>query len=172
MLLAQNTVIHLGSEAITQGLPFANNLSTPEVGFGTFLSGILSAILVIAVLLAFLYLIWGAIEWISAGGDKGKVEKARDRITQSIIGLIVLASILVIFDLAQNFLGVNILDFGGNGGPTGSTSNGSASKGTSQPAGGSNPINVPGLLGPGGSSNKTTNGNTINSNNSPAKVVK
>lgn len=153
MLLAQNTVIHLGSEAITQGLPFANSVSTPEAGFGTFLSGILSAILVIAVLLAFLYLVWGAIEWISSGGDKGKVEKARDRMTQSIIGLIVLGAILAIFGLVQSFLGVSILNFGGSSGSsTGSSSNGSASKGTAAPA--ANPLNVPGLLGTGVNANK------------------
>ena len=43
-----------------------------------------------------IYFIWGAIEWISSGGDKGKVENARNRITQSVIGLIVLVGSYVI----------------------------------------------------------------------------
>lgn len=40
--------------------------------------------------------LWGAIEWITAGGDSGKVGKARDKITQAIIGLVILVGSFVI----------------------------------------------------------------------------
>jgi hypothetical protein len=43
----------------------------------------------IAVLIFFL---WGALEWITAGGDSSKIEKARNKITQSIVGLVILVS--------------------------------------------------------------------------------
>ena len=65
----------------------------------------------IAALLVLFYLIWGGIEWITAGGDKGKVEKARNRITQAIIGLIVLAASTAILSLVQGFLGVTLINF-------------------------------------------------------------
>lgn len=111
-------------EAIRQGIPFANTIASPEAGFGGFLSNILSGVMVIAVLMVLLYLIWGAIEWISSGGDKGKVEKARNRMTQAVIGLIVLAATLALMTIVQNFLGVRLLNFGGGGGTGNSTGGG------------------------------------------------
>ena len=73
--------------------------------FGSFINGILSFVMVIAALLVFLYLIWGGIEWITSGGDKGKTESARNKITSAIIGLIVVAASYAILTLALNFLG-------------------------------------------------------------------
>lgn len=90
-----------------QDLPGA----TIEGGFGGYVSQILAGILAIAAILVFIYLIWGGIDWISAGGDKGKTEKARDKITQAVIGLVVLVSAVAIFTLLQNFLGIEILTF-------------------------------------------------------------
>ena len=50
--------------------------------------------------------LWGALEWITAGGDSGKIEKARNRIMQSIIGLIILVSSFVILGfISQLFFG-------------------------------------------------------------------
>jgi len=64
-------------------------------------------IITIGGLAVLLYFLWGAIEWITAGGDKGKIESARNRIVQAIIGMILLASSYVIINA------VNILFFGG-----------------------------------------------------------
>jgi hypothetical protein len=46
--------------------------------FGKLINGVLSFVMVIAALLVFLYLIWGGIEWITSGGDKGKTESWLD----------------------------------------------------------------------------------------------
>jgi hypothetical protein len=73
--------------------------------FGSLINGILSFVMVIAALLVFLYLIWGGIEWITSGGDKGKTESARNKITSAVIGLIVVAASYAILTLALNFLG-------------------------------------------------------------------
>ncbi len=57
----------------------------------------------LAVIIMFL---WGAIEWIVAGGDSGKVQKARDRITQAMIGLVLLVgSFVIISYLGKVFFG-------------------------------------------------------------------
>ena len=53
------------------------------------LGGILTFILIIAVIISLVYLIWGGIKWITSGGDKGNVETARNQIIAAIIGLIV-----------------------------------------------------------------------------------
>ena len=59
----------------------------------------------ISALLVFSQLIWGGLEWITSGGDKGKVEGARNKITAAVIGLIIVASSFAILQLVLNFLG-------------------------------------------------------------------
>jgi hypothetical protein len=78
--------------------------------FGGLINGVLSFVMVIAALLVFLYLIWGGIEWITSGGDKGKTEAARNKITSAIIGLIVVAASYAVLTLALNFLGFSDLN--------------------------------------------------------------
>lgn len=48
------------------------------------------AIITIGAIMVLIYFLWGAIDWIGAGGDTAKVDKARNRITNSIIGLFLL----------------------------------------------------------------------------------
>ena len=72
---------------------------------------LLEAVVMVAALTLFVYLIWGGVDWITSGGDKGKVEGARNKITQAIIGMVVLASAVAIFSLIQNFFGFEVLTF-------------------------------------------------------------
>lgn len=93
-----------------------NDLAGSGTTFGGFLGNILSGVMVIALLMALLYLVWGAVQWIYSGGDSSKVQKARDRMTQAMVGILVLSATLAIFGLLQAFLGVEIIqfDFGGS----------------------------------------------------------
>lgn len=78
---------------------------------GALINQALKFVMVIAALLVFLYLIWGGIEWITSGGDKGKTESARNKITAAVIGLVVVAASFAILQLALTFLNVgNIND--------------------------------------------------------------
>ncbi len=131
MLVAQ-TVLRIGEEAANQSLPFADQLKSADAGFGSFISGILSGVLVIAAILVLLYLIWGGIEWITSGGDKAKAEKARNRITQAIIGIIVLAASTAIMSVVQGFLGVQLINFSGVGGGGGGGGTGAGSGASSK----------------------------------------
>jgi hypothetical protein len=88
---------------ITPGKGFATS-------FGGLVNGVVSFVMVIAAVLVFLYLIWGGIEWITSGGDKGKTEAARNKITSAVIGLIVIAASYAILTLALNFLGFSSLN--------------------------------------------------------------
>lgn len=89
--------------------PLANIDITPPEGFAanfsSLINGVLSFVLVIAALLVFLYLIWGAFDWITSGGDKGKTDRARQKIISAVIGLIIIASSYAILTLALRFLG-------------------------------------------------------------------
>lgn len=65
--------------------------------------------LVLGVIYFFVYLIWGAIDWISSGGDKQKLESARGKITNALVGLVVLFAIFAVLRLIEAFFHIQIL---------------------------------------------------------------
>jgi hypothetical protein len=64
---------------------------------------------IIGSIIFFFMLLMGAIQWISSGGDKGKLESARGRITSAIIGIVLLLASFAIIKIIETFFGVNIL---------------------------------------------------------------
>ncbi|MDH5533403.1 MAG: hypothetical protein OEX81_03185 [Candidatus Pacebacteria bacterium] len=66
---------------------------------GQLFNTVLRFVLIISALLVFVYLIWGGIEWVTSGGDKGKTESARNKITAAVIGLVIVAASYAIFTL-------------------------------------------------------------------------
>jgi len=75
-----------------------NNAAEASTG-STFLSYFITlwrALITVGALVVIVMFLWGAIEWISAGGDSAKVQKARDKMTQAIVGLIILVGSFVI----------------------------------------------------------------------------
>ncbi|MCB9801832.1 MAG: hypothetical protein H6774_01965 [Pseudomonadales bacterium] len=118
------TTINLSQEAAAQNLTGYD--ADPSGGMAFLIGRILSIAIVVGAVLLLLYLVWGGIEWIASGGDKGKLESARSKITQSIIGMIVLAGSVALFMLVQAFLGFQVLQFnfvGGSRNPGGNTPN-------------------------------------------------
>lgn len=64
------------------------------------------AIIALGGLAVLLYFVWGAIQWITAGGDSSKIEKARNMIMQAVIGMIILvASFTIIGVISSVFFG-------------------------------------------------------------------
>ena len=57
-----------------------------------------------------IYVAWGGISWITAGGDKGKLTEAKDRITQAIVGMAILVGTVAIAIFLGQVLGVDILN--------------------------------------------------------------
>lgn len=85
-------------------------ITEPTTGFktiGNAISNFITIALGVAVILVLVMLIIGAYEWITSGGDKEAVAKARNRIINALIGLVVLA---VAFALAR--LGGQIVGLG------------------------------------------------------------
>jgi len=78
--------------------------------FGNLINALLSLVMVISALLVFLVLILSAFQWITSGGDKGKVDGARSRITAAIIGLIIVSASYAILTLVLRFLGFSDLN--------------------------------------------------------------
>ncbi|MEN8253604.1 MAG: hypothetical protein ABFQ62_04485 [Patescibacteria group bacterium] len=56
----------------------------------------------IGAIILLIYLLWGGIDWITSGGDSGKVANARNKMTQGVIGMIILAFSFVIVGFIGN----------------------------------------------------------------------
>lgn len=108
--LAQVT-LDIAGEAQKQGLLGAENAQTTDGGFGIWLSNILSVVMVLGAVACLALIIMGAIQWITSGGDKAKIEDARNKISAAIIGLIALAATIALFNLVADFLGITAIKF-------------------------------------------------------------
>lgn len=75
---------------------------------GTLISNIAGLLFIFAFLLTFLYFIMGGIQWLTSGGDKTQLEQARNKITNAIVGLIIIAAAYAIFTLVGQFLGIDV----------------------------------------------------------------
>lgn len=81
--------------------------SDPNVGFGKFIAFGIRTFIIIAGLFMLLYLLWGALDWITSGGEKEKITKAQNKITNAVIGMVLIFAIFAIFNLvAGNLLGI------------------------------------------------------------------
>ena len=105
----------------TNLLAVANEITNPALGktlegltgvdfFGKLVPALIGLSLFVGVLVFFFILIIGAIQWISSGGDKQGLEAARGKISNALIGLVILFSIFAIANLIETFFpGLKIL---------------------------------------------------------------
>lgn len=86
----------------------ANAYTTGGSALGGLISSIVGALFIAAFLLAFFYLIQGGITWITASGDKTKLEKARDEITNAMVGIVIVGAAYALSTLVAKFFGLDI----------------------------------------------------------------
>ncbi len=80
-----------------------------EEFLGKFLPKAVGLVLVFGAVAFFFMFVWGAISWMVSGGDKAGVESAKGKITNSIIGMVLLLGTFAIIGLIENFFGIDIL---------------------------------------------------------------
>lgn len=85
-----------------------NSLSG-ESFIGQFIPKAIGLLFVFGGLAFFFMFLWGAISWILSGGDKAHVEAAKGRITNALIGLVLLIMSIAIIKLIERFFGIDIL---------------------------------------------------------------
>ncbi|MCL5439152.1 MAG: hypothetical protein M1268_04150 [Patescibacteria group bacterium] len=82
-------------------------LITPT-DFGPMVGRVIIAVIIIAIIIAVFFLIIGGIRWITSGGDKSKVEGARNQIVAAIVGLIIAILAYFIISFVAQLFGINI----------------------------------------------------------------
>ncbi len=79
----------------------------PTEAFGKGFSAIIGLLLVGASIFTFFQLIQGGLSWISAGGDKGKLEEAQKRISNAVVGLFVVFGSWAVYLIIMQFFGIS-----------------------------------------------------------------
>jgi len=81
------------------GVEFFNDLLPRLIGLS----------FVIGIVIFLFFMVLGAIQWIISGGDKAALEGAKGKITNAIIGIVILFSIFAILKIVEDFFGIDIL---------------------------------------------------------------
>lgn len=88
-----------------------------KVEAGNQLNKLISTIIGVMTAVAALYFIFqfiiAGMQWISSGGEKNNLEEARNKITNSLIGLIIVVAAWIIIGVIGNIIGLDILNPGG-----------------------------------------------------------
>ena len=113
--IVQSAFLALGALVILAKPALAFTIGPITVrGWGTDLGGLLSALLILiyafAALLAFVFIVIGGMQWITAGGDKVAMQSARDRITAAVVGLVIVVAAFAITTIITTVLGINIFE--------------------------------------------------------------
>jgi len=74
-------------------IPILSDVTLPDL-----VTSIINIVLVVAGILAVVYLIWGGISYVTAGGDAEKASKGRVAITNAIIGILIIIAALAIYN--------------------------------------------------------------------------
>jgi hypothetical protein len=79
------------------------NPITGTAGFdvGRFLSNLIKLLFFIAGLVAMIFMLIGGFEWVMAGGKEDDIKAARGKITNSVIGLVVMVAILFLVGILE-----------------------------------------------------------------------
>lgn len=83
---------------------------TAGAKFGTLISSLLAAFIIVGALFTLFNLLQGGLGWITSGGDKTALEGARNRIQNAILGLLITAATWALFILLTKFLGITPLN--------------------------------------------------------------
>jgi len=103
------------AQTVSNKIPIGNIGEQPAVvnwpykNVGAFVGNIVIAGMVLAGLITFLMLVWGGVQFITSSGDKVQTEQARNKITYSLIGLVIVIGSYGIITLIESFFGLNIL---------------------------------------------------------------
>ncbi len=100
-LLSQATI---DPNTANTGIPNSNI----PTDFGAILQWGIWALFVVAGIIVAYNIIQGGLQWVQSTGDKEKIDKARQRITASVIGLIILFATLAMIALIENIFGVGL----------------------------------------------------------------
>lgn len=91
-----------GRIAGPSGIPSGGLFSTGQ----NFLQVLVQLAFIFAIVLALIFIIWAGIDWITSGGDKQGLEKARAKLTYAIVGLVIVLLAIALVSIIKISLGI------------------------------------------------------------------
>ncbi len=76
--------------------------------FNDVLTFLLRFLLIVGGLIAVLYLLLGALAWITSGGNKESVSKAQEKIQAAIVGLVIMFAVLALMVVIENIFSLGL----------------------------------------------------------------
>lgn len=80
-----------------QGMDFGGDDAV--TGFGKLVGFGIRTFIIVASMFLLIYLLWGALDWITSSGEKEKISKAQNKITNALIGFLLIFGVIVVFQL-------------------------------------------------------------------------
>jgi arginine exporter protein ArgO len=96
------------NEIQNQAVPALTTMSAGQ-GLAFYIATLWKTIVMIGGIAFLIYLVWGALEWITASGDKNDLDKARHKITNALIGLTIMVASFAIVKFVEAVFGINLL---------------------------------------------------------------
>ena len=111
-LLADHSIEHTFG-TITPPSPIATFIGsdpTGAAGISKFFTNFIALFYSIAILVLILMLVWGAFDWLTSGGDKEKIDSARKKLINAIIGIILFAVAFAVIQVLGTFTGFTFFE--------------------------------------------------------------
>lgn len=93
---------------LAQGTTISVKTGNVPTNISQLLTWGLYTLFIIAGIIVAYNIIQGGLAWVQSAGDKEKVEKARTRITSSVIGLVILFATIALIALVEQIFGVGL----------------------------------------------------------------
>jgi len=108
--MIRGTIAQITNPILPSSLGGGTNPDINQGGksLGQLISNLVGALFIAGFFLTFMQLLIGGIQWITAGGDKQALEKARTGITNAIMGLVIVAATYAVMALVGQFFGIEI----------------------------------------------------------------
>lgn len=91
--------------------PAAGATGNPGVTFlQNSIPAAITLILIVGAVIFLFVLLIGAVQWIMSGGDKSAVEAARGKISNAIVGLVILFAVFAIIELLNIFFNIQLFE--------------------------------------------------------------
>lgn len=97
------------NEIVNNALSTKIQAMEPANGLAFYIAIIWRSVVTLGGVAFIIFFLWGGIEWLTAGGDKTKVETAQKMITNAFIGLAILVSSFAIITFIGNAFDIEIL---------------------------------------------------------------
>lgn len=92
-------------QAPNEILPLIRQGGEGAGGISLILNNLITLIYIIASIVFIFWILWGAFQWLTSGGEKEAVAAARGRITNAIIGIILFAVAFAVIQIIGTFTG-------------------------------------------------------------------